>query len=351
VVRFHHSALDRERKTPVDLNRLLDAWALPEPRTCTPLAHGTNNLVQRVEAPSGSYVLRVYSNHTDAARLRFEHAVLAQVHAMGLPFAVPAPIPARAGESCVRVAPEDGENGETLATLTTLIPGEYPRGDAVEQACVAGEALGLLDAALTRVVPPDPAEAVSWRSYGDLAHCHPLVPDPLAAIMELSVADEVRQRLLQRCAWLLEHIGEVYARLPQQLVHEDYAPSNILMDGLRVMGVLDFEFCARDVRAMELTVALSWWPVEQFGTGEEWPIIRAFVRGYARHIVLTPGEIAAIPTLFELRGYTSLIHRLGRHLQGLSPLRAVTARATAALERADWLAANGARFVEEIRRK
>ena len=124
----------------------------------------------------------------------------------------------------------------------------------------------------------------------------------------------------------------------------------MLMDGICVTGVLDFEFCTRDVLPMDLTVALSWWPLDQFGTGAEWPIIRAFARGYARHIRLAPQEIEGIPMLFELRAYTSLIHRLGRYRQGLSPLGAVTARAFAALEREDWLAANGARFVEELRR-
>ena len=42
----------------------------------------------------------------------------------------------------------------------------------------------------------------------------------------------------------------------------------------RVTGVLDFEFCARDLRAMDLAVALTWWPVQHFGTGAEWPIMQ-----------------------------------------------------------------------------
>jgi homoserine kinase type II len=330
----------------MDLDGLLQAWALPEPHRWTPLANGTNNLVQRVETPGGDYVLRAYSNHADPARVRFEQSILTQLADAGLPFAVPAPIPTRSGALFAQVS-IDGV--ETLATLTALIPGQHPRGGDLDQALAAGEALGLLDVALAHIVPPDPDEALSWRSYGDLMHCHLLVPDPLASIAELPVPEGARRRLLARCTWLLDHIGEVYARLPQQLLYEDCGLDNILMDGPRVTGILDFEFCARDVRPMDLTVALSWWPVDQFGTGAEWPIIRAFARGYARHIRLTSQEVEAIPLLFELRAYTSLIHRLGRYRQGLSPLGAVTARAFAALERADWLVANGARFVEELR--
>jgi len=99
---------------------------------------------------------------------------------------------------------------------------------------------------------------------------------------------------------------------------------------------------------MDLTVALSWWPIAQFGSGDEWPIIRAVVQGYARHVTLTQAETEALPTLFQLRAYTSLIHRLGRYRQGISPLPAVADRAEAALAREDWLRANGERFVEIV---
>jgi homoserine kinase type II len=293
----------------MDLSSLQQAWALPGPWHLAPLAYGTNNLVQRVQTPAGSYVLRVYRNHADLSPLRFEAAILTRLQGAGLPYAVPAPIPTAAGEHYERLTTEEGE---ALATLTPLIPGEHPRRD-------------------------------------DLAHCHPLVPDPLTAIEELPMAAEARQRLAWRYTWLTERIPRLYASLPQQLTHEDYGPDNVLMDGVRVTGVLDFEFCARDVRVMDVTVALSWWPIAQFGSGAEWPIVRAFVEGYARHVALTAAEAEAIPTLFQLRAYTSLIHRLGRHRQGLSPLEAVIQRAEAALERESWLRAHGERLVREVR--
>jgi homoserine kinase type II len=321
-------------------------WGLTGPFQFRTLANGTNNQMQRVETPGGSYVLRVYRNHADLARLRFEHDLLRQLDVSALPFAVPAPIPTAAGESYVRIATE---KGEALVTLTALIGGEHPQRDDLGQAEAAGEALALLDVALSRITPAYPQAAISWRSYGDLERCHPLVPDPRSAIAELPIADDARCRLLACYEGLMQRVPAVYASLPQQLVHEDCEPSNLLMLGHRVTGVLDFEFCARDVQVMDLTVALSWWPVERFGTGEEWLILRALARGYARHITLTADDIAAIPLLFQLRTYTSLIHRLGRHRQGLSPLEAVVERAEAVLAREDWLATNGGRLVETVR--
>jgi homoserine kinase type II len=310
------------------------------------LVRGTNNLVQRVETPGGSFVLRVYRNHTDPGRLRFEHDVLVHLRAAGLPFAVPAPLPTRSGDLSVRLL---AQNGKALATLTPFVPGAHPRSDDLQQVVAAGEALGALDLALARLASLDAADGLSWRSYGDLEHCHPLVPDPLAALVALPVADAMRQRLMAGYAWLMEHIPPLYAALPRQLSHEDFAPDNVLMEGARITGVLDFEFCARDLRPMDLTVALSWWPGDRFGSGEEWPVLRAFACGYARHVLLDPEEIAAIPALFRLRAYTSVIHRLGRQRQGLSPLAAVVSRAHAAVAREDWLRAHSAQLVESVR--
>jgi homoserine kinase type II len=120
------------------------------------------------------------------------------------------------------------------------------------------------------------------------------------------------------------------------------------MEGTRVTGVLDFEFCAHDLRVMDLTVALTWWPVRHYGTGAGWPIIAAFARGYARHVILTDDEIAALSTLFRLRAYTSLIHRLGRSRQGLSTLEEALIRAEAAIAREDWVQSNDVRLIDVV---
>jgi homoserine kinase type II len=327
------------------LAALLGTWNVAAPRRLSPLAHGTNNLVLRVESPGADYVLRVYANHADLERLRFEHAVLSRLQAAHLPFAVPAPLLTSTGEYYARAATE---SGEALATLTSLIPGQPPRRDDLQQARAAGAAVALLDTALGQVEPAVAGQGVSWRSFGDLAHCHPLVPDPASALADLRVPPDARRRLVARYEWLMARIPGLYADLPQQLSHEDTDPGNLLMEGSLVTGVLDFEFCSRDLRAMDLTVALSWWPVAQFGTGDEWPIIQALAQGYAVHQRLDEAEIEATPLLFVLRGFTSLIHRLGRHRQGLSPLEAVTSRAYAALERDEWLQENGRRLVETV---
>ncbi|HEV2238428.1 MAG TPA: phosphotransferase [Ktedonobacterales bacterium] len=322
------------------------AWPLPSPWRVTALAGGTNNVVERVETPAGRFVLRRYGNHANPARLTFEHGVLASLAAQGLPFAVPLPRATATGATYAILAGADG--APTLATLTPLIPGAPPPRADVALARAAGEALARLDVALAKLPPPDSGAGLTWRATGDLAHCHPLVPDPLAALAALPLAPEERERLGERYAWLLAHLPALYATLPRQLCHEDFDPSNVLVAAGRVSGVLDFEFCTRDLRVVDLTVPLTWWPVAVFGTGAEWPLIAALAAGYARQVALGVDEIAALPTLFLLRALSSLIHRLGRHRQGLCPLEDALARARAALARCDWLAAHGQRLMETV---
>lgn len=321
------------------------AWAAqPQPFT-----RGTNNRMYRVETATGAYVLRLSGARVDLRRLRFEYDLLAQLGAAGLPFALPIALLTAQGELAARIEATPGvEAGPTLATLTPLIPGEHPQRDNLAQAVGAGEALALLDNALARVTLAHPAAARDWRSSGDLAHCHPLVPDPRAAFGELPLPDDAQARLADEYDALMARIPTLYASLPQQLSHEDFDPSNVLMMAEQVTAVLDWEFCAIDLRVMDLVVALTWWPVERFGSGDEWPIIAALLRGYARRRTLDSAEIAAIPTVFRLRAYTSLIHRLGRYRQGLSPLEQVVWRAQAALAREEWLRAQSERLIQTV---
>jgi homoserine kinase type II len=327
----------------VDLDVLQRAWRIPGPWRAEPLTFGTNNIVLRVETSAGAHVLRVYSNTSDMARLRFERSLLAQLAEAHLPFALPVPLPTADGGYFLDV---ETEQGRALATLTRYIPGQPPDRDNLDQATTAGEALGQLTVAMAQLAIP--AEGISWRSSGDLAHCHPLVPDPPTVFADLPLADEKRLRLSSGYTWLIERIPKLYAALPQQLAHEDFDPGNVLMEGVRVTGVLDFEFCARDLRVMDLAVALTWWPVRRFGTGAEWPIIAAFVRGYSRQVKLAEDESAALPALFRLRAYTSLIQRLGRARQGVSTLDEALDRAEAAIAREDWVHSNDVWLIDVV---
>jgi homoserine kinase type II len=320
---------------------LAPAWVIPVPWRLTALAGGTNNRVYRLETSAqDTYILRVYENHADAARLRYEHAIIAALEDQRLPFAVPAPIPTRAGEPFARLP--DATGTAMLATLTPFFPGDRPNPGDLAQTEAAGWALATLDVALARVMLPAELAATAPLPMGLLRRRLGLAPDgePLATLAALGVPDADRTRLAALLHTVEREMPALYAALPRQIIHSDYDPGNVLMEDTHVSAILDFEFAGPDLRVAELAAPLTWWPARFLGTRREWDVIAAFGRGYAAVLPLTPDELDAIPALLRLRAIVSLLHRLTRYQQRRSDAPSVHARVAYALERAAWLAAN-----------
>jgi Ser/Thr protein kinase RdoA (MazF antagonist) len=104
-----------------------------------------------------------------------------------------------------------------------------------------------------------------------------------------------------------------------------------------VTSVLDFEFAGRDIRVLDLCVALSWWPANLLGTGKEWDLIDTFGAAYTHQISLSEEELYAIPAVFRLRDATSLVYRMGRYLAGMETEIRIQGRVEHSLWREAWL--------------
>ena len=283
------------------MDGLLRRWGLQgyDVRTLTA---GTNNAGYYV---GDEFVLRIHRNPVAP----YEHAVLRALS--GLSFAVPVPLPADDGSTVVR-----GElDGEMVsASLSRRIPGEHPvRGD-IGRAAASGAALAELDDVLGRLDPADLPPGQMWD--GDLTAIHPLVPSlgPLIDGLPADCRDEV--------ARILTGVRP-RTDLPRQIIHGDFAPSNVLMVGDRVTAILDFETCGPGYRAMDLAVGRYFF--SDFGhptaAGE------AFQRGYFDRFPLTQAELDSLPELELMREATSLVHWYGRHLSDLTTAEDVAARA------------------------
>lgn len=323
----------------MDFTVLVSAWPTLTPQRLTPLTHGANNAVYLVDADSGRYVLRIYRNHADAARLDAEYQILFALQNAGLPFAIPAPIATIDGQYHIKIS--DAEYGRQIAALFPWLPGDHPQRQDTAAAFGAAIALGQLDQALAALSFPRDQPA----PLGDFARRYPALADPIATLATLTSDIAAIDRIAGLYHHLSAELPALYATLPCQMVHSDYAPSNILMEGVRVTAVLDFEFCTHDLRALDLVVALSWWPIELFDSGQEWPLINALGTGYTSQIQLTDGEIAALPTLLQMRSISSLLHRLTRYTQGLDSADFLRQRIEQTLWREDWLATNRERLL------
>lgn len=331
-----------ERRT---LDDLWLTWPVSGPWQFRHFPSGTNNLIQHVDTPSGeTYLLKIHPG-ADRSQLLHEYLVTDTLQQVDLSFSVPAPILTAARDIAVRLSTEAGD---AWATLYPLVPGEPPDRSSPKQAYAAGASLAELQGALEHIRLPPLAGVRVPPSYGELERIHPLVADPLSALRSLPL-DEARQSgLLRMFESLLDVIPGLYQALPKQLIHGDYAPSNLLMLHDRVSAVLDFEFTTIDLRAMDLAVLLSWWPIAYLESGREWPLVGALAQGYASRALPGQAEIEALPELLRLRAAAALVHRIGRHRAGLDPWAEVSERVDSTLWWQGWLSEHAAHLVRCI---
>ncbi|GCF08425.1 phosphotransferase enzyme family protein [Dictyobacter arantiisoli] len=322
------------------------AWPLAGPCTLSPLTGGTNKSVWRIETADGQFfVLYIYSDLALRPRVRYEQAILEWLSTQDLPYQVAHYLPSQSGDYIVPL------EGAGFATLAPFLPGSQSRQDTVACAMQAGQALAQLTRALANCPDiPLSVDRVAPTIFGDLTTRHPLATDPLAALVRSPVEPQHIRQLRTYLMGIMEGIAELYARLPLQLVHRDVDASNLLSDQQGVLAVLDFEFATCDIRALDLAVMLSWWPVDRMGTGREWEIIDAVGRAYQSLFPLQDSELLALPELFRLRDAASLVHRIGSYLAGTTSEAQIQVRVAHSLWRENWLLANQQQLCEHALR-
>ncbi len=333
---IHHPSID-----------LSHIWALPAGCVLRPLGQGYNNLLYRLYTAAGDplpFVLRVYGNHANPKYIQHEIAILKQLGEHALPFSLPTPIATHRGEFWALV---DEGQGPRLMTLVPFLPGQNPDVRDLAQAEAAGAAMAQLHVALRQVQ----VRGVNLpKPYIELGKVHPLVPQPfeaMRAVGSLATKSDVArvEAILTR---ILEH-EKLFRILPQQLIHGDFIPGNVLAEGSRITAVLDFENCAFNPCLMDFAIAIDTWCWDVISSGQEWPRIAALARGYRRAGRLSEAEIDLLPTGILLRNASVLMHLIGRFLANLSPYVDVE-HWVAAMQRIDaWLILYGERLVACVR--
>ena len=224
-------------------------------------------------------------------------------------FVVPAPVPARDGQTLCRA-----QRG--WQALFPRLPGSRPDYRDPAQVEAVGAALGELHAALA----PYPREAKPGHSaFGDLHLIHPRVPDPYAlppdrlGLPATPPDDALLAWWRSELAALRPFIDGPYRALPRQVIHSDFMLGNVLIHAGRISGVLDFEFALPDARAIDVASGLEY-TMRVWENPAPFETARAFCRGYARWGRLTAAEIDALPWLMRLRDAASAVWWLGRAL-------------------------------------
>ncbi|KOR88889.1 phosphotransferase [Paenibacillus solani] len=274
---------------------------------------GWNNTTRFIYNSQRRSVMRIYNTHRDKSRIEFEFAVLDSLQSMSLSFKIPTPIPATLGEKAVQI--QDGS--DRYACLFAYIEGARPEEDDIQAAYSFGEKTGELVHALAKCsVEEEPV----YPPYFELLQSYPSCSK--AFILDFCKQPPIEFQE-QRAALLTlqEAYIDICSRLdsikslPQQLVHGDLNFSNLLVDSENmntVTALLDFEFCTRDVRAMEPAVVISGF----LGIRDEREAIRQFCEGFASTVRLSKEEIIAIPVLMRLRLVDVFLHFFSRYREG-----------------------------------
>jgi homoserine kinase type II len=237
------------------------------------IAEGIENTNYRVDTSRGRYILTLYEKRVDEADLPFFIALLDHLSARGC--RVPSILTDREDIAIQRVAGRP-------ACLIEFLPGHAVDRPTPDQTHAAGGALGrmhgsLADFTLTRPNPLGPAgwASLAQRCGGDLD----------------TIAPGLRERVARELAFLTESWPD---HLPRAVIHADLFPDNVLMEGDRVTGLIDFYFACTDIRAWDLAVMHAAW---SFVPEYDAVIGDNLIAGYESEHPLTPDERTAFPIL------------------------------------------------------
>lgn len=338
------------------LSRFLDEETCKQV-TMTSTSGGVNNIVQYVTLPSGERrLLRIYNNGFDTQRVKFEHTVLQKLQEMQGPEFFSFQVP----NFLTAINYKEGGFGSELPTMVqlsngsqacmcTLIPGQLPKLSCARD---IGRACGELNTALARLTPHISPSLCNCAPYADMYKVHhAITPENFLETMQSSAFDHVREtatRMTQETLDICERCQTKYkTSLPTQLIHGDLHYDNVLVDKEqeKVTGLLDFEFCSFDWRALEMAISLSKYAGEE---PDAMPYFDDFIDGYSETGVLTLEEARAIPDLINLRILSNVVYFCGRAVAGEDDISSLTTRIANYEKRVNWIKEHGDQIVARI---
>lgn len=254
--------------TPVDSGELAN-WLAPlglgALRDYAAIAAGVQNSNYFVTTTSGRYVLTLFET-LSAGELDFYLALQDRLARRQLP--CPQPL---AGADGARWRPLAGKP----AALFTCLPGAAVETPSPAHCRAVGEMLAALHAAAAGFPEPlaNPCGPAWWQATA--AALLPLLPAAEGALL----ADELAFQLAQQ-----------RLALPRGVIHADLFRDNVLWEGERLSGVLDFYFAGEEWLLFDLAIVANDWCADD----EQ---LAALLAGYISRRPLTDAEHAAWPAM------------------------------------------------------
>lgn len=277
-----------------EVERLLQQYSLGRLQRLQGIASGIENSNFFLTTDAGEFVLTVFER-LSFVQLPFYLELMRHLAQRDLP--VPAPCETRTGTLMAEA------RGKPLAIVARL-PGRWVESPTPAHCAQMGSLLARMHMAAKDFPRFQPnLRGIGWWKDA-LVRLEPQIPD--ATFHELA-EEVIFQDSFFRSA--------LFERLPSGPIHGDLFRDNVLWDGERIAGVIDFYFAGCSLWLYDLAVTVNDWCVH-LATGRfDLPRARALLDAYHARRPLTEDEQQAWRTVLRAAALRFWISRLyDRHL-------------------------------------
>ncbi len=270
--------------TEADLTAWLGDYSLGQLLDLQGIASGIENTNYFVTTSNGRFVLTLFEKLT-AVELPFYLNLMAHLARHGIP--CPAPMANRHNQFLGVL------NGKPACIVSRLV-GKSTTAPTQAQCAAMGAMLGQMHIAGQSFsqIMPNPRGA-SWRT-ATLPQVRPFVNAQQAALLDSEIA---------------LHAERSDAALPQGLIHADLFRDNVLLEGDRVGGLIDFYFACTDALLYDVAITVNDWCLNADGTLDA-NRAQTFLHAYHAVRPLLENERLAWPLMLRLAALRFWLSRL-----------------------------------------
>jgi homoserine kinase type II len=275
--------------TETEVERLLQQFSLGRLRSLQGIASGIENSNFFVGTERGEFVLTVFER-LSFAQLPFFLELMQHLARRGLP--VPCPCETRAGTLLAEA------RGKPVAIVDRM-PGRSAEQPTAAQCAATGDLLARMHLAAADFPRFQPnLRGIGWWKEA-VARLEPVLPD--------HTFHELAEEVIVQDSFFR---SPSFEQLPGGPIHGDLFRDNVLWDGERIGGVLDFYFAGCSLWLYDLAVTVNDWCVDADTAEFDPPRARALLDAYHAVRPLTAVEHECWRTVLRAAALRFWISRL-----------------------------------------